>query len=60
MKIDLEGLLKTKTFWTALLAIATAGVAFGTGEINLATFAGAIFAAVQTINLRDGQLKIGQ
>jgi hypothetical protein len=42
-----------KTYITGGVAIITSVAAYLTGTIDLVTMVGAIFAAIQTMNLRD-------
>jgi hypothetical protein len=48
-----------KTYITALVAIITAVAGYLTGTIDLPTMVAAIFAALQSMNLRDALSKIG-
>jgi uncharacterized membrane protein len=47
-------LLKTKTFWAAILSIVTSLGAYFTGEINLNSLIPTLTTAVVGICLRDG------
>lgn len=57
--MNIQKLFGSKTFWTALIGLASAGVAFAFGEIKLPEFAGAVFVALQAIFLRDAIAKNG-
>lgn len=52
-------LFGSKTFWTALIALGSSGTALAFGEIGVKEFAVAVFAALQTIFLRDAISKNG-
>ena len=52
-------LFGSKTFWTALIALSSSGIALAFGEIGVKEVAGAVFIALQTIFLRDAISKNG-
>jgi len=54
----MKGLLKTKTFWTALAALITALGAYMTDQIDGTTMIGAAFAAVGMVTTRDAIRKV--
>ena len=58
MGYDIVGLLKSKTFWLALAAIVAAIAGYFNQTITLPEMIAAIVAAVQSINIKDGQLKV--
>jgi hypothetical protein len=55
---DIAGLLKSKTFVLAIAAIVAAIAGEIAGKIDVQTMLGLIWAAIQTINLKDGQLTV--
>ena len=51
-------LLKSKTFWTAVLTIAGLWVSFGLGQITIDLAIGGTVLAFQSINLKSGQVTL--
>lgn len=51
-------LLKSKTFWTAVLTIAGIWITFALGQVTLEVAIGTTVAAIQTINLKAGQVDV--
>ena len=49
-------ILKSKTFWTGILTIAGLWISFALGQISVEVAIGGTIAAVQTINLKSGQI----
>ena len=53
----MKNLLKSKTFWTGVTAIVTAGAAFAAGEMDSATAIQTALGGLIAIFLRDGYNK---
>ena len=50
----MKKLLKSKTFWTGVAAIVTAGTGYATGEMTGGVAINTAFTALLAIFLRDG------
>ena len=55
----MNALLKSKTFWTAVVGTITAVGAYFTGDLAFAEMIQAVFAALVIIFLRQGVAKSG-
>jgi hypothetical protein len=56
MKFWNPEILKTKSFWTALIGIAGVGIAFAFGEIKLPEALLTVIGLIQSINIRSGMM----
>ena len=56
--MDWPVMLKSKTFWTALIALVAAGAGMATGELTLVAGLQSMFAALLVIFLRQGMIVV--